>query len=201
MNQGIQALQVATVLPNQGPQNLIKSIKLNELSLTFSQQAPFAPVTGSKSTDAAFTIPFGFPLDISALEQTITLGFKGNDFAQLAIPKGPASTDVGARIIHLGFSNVPFAVFDNGHSVFEDFVAATTIGTEQTLRLSGSASADAKTAVGVLSLTGINFAVDSTIEGLQGLNARPVTIANLDVNHGFPDFLLIKVDSSLFNPR
>ncbi|KAF9562634.1 hypothetical protein CPC08DRAFT_706528 [Agrocybe pediades] len=200
LNQGIQALQVATILPNQGPQNLIKSITLNELSLTFSQQAPFAPVTGSKSTDAAFTLPFGFPLDISALEQTITLGFKGNDFAQLAIPRSPASTDVQARIIHLGFSDIPFAVFDNGHSVFEDFVAATTVGTEQTLRLSGSASADAKTAVGTLSLTGINFSVDSTIAGLQGLNARPVTIADLDVNHGFPDFLLIKVNSALFNP-
>ena len=158
-------------------------------------------MTSSKSTDAAFTLPFGFPIDISALEQTITIGFQGSNFAQLAIPKGHSTTDVQARIIHLGFENVPFAVFDSGHSTFDQFVAATTTGTQETMQLSGSANADAKTAVGLLSLSNITFSVDSTIAGLQGLDARPVTVSNLDVNHGFPDFLLIKVDSALFNPR
>ncbi|KAH9485291.1 hypothetical protein JR316_0002199 [Psilocybe cubensis] len=200
LNEGIKVLQVATVLPNQGPQTIIKSISLNELSLSFSRQAPFGPITSSKSTDAAFTLPFGFPLDITALEQTITLGFEGSDFAQLVIPKGPSQTDIGPRIIHINFEKVPFSVFDNGHNIFEKFLAATTIGSEETLRLSGSANADAKTAVGLLSLSGIDFAVDSTIAGLQGLNARPVTVSNLDVNHGFSDFLLINVDSALFNP-
>ncbi|KDR75403.1 hypothetical protein GALMADRAFT_553913 [Galerina marginata CBS 339.88] len=200
LNEGIKALQVATILPNRGPQNIIKSINLNELTLIFSAQSPFRPVTSSKSTDAAFTLPFAFPLDISALEQTITLGFQGSDFAQLAIPKGPSTTDVEARVIHLNFKDVPFGVFDNGHSTFEQFVAATTTGSQETLRLSGFANADASTAVGLLSLTDIDFSVDSTINGLQGLNARPVTVNDLDVNHGFPDFLLIKVDSALFNP-
>ncbi|KAF8894927.1 hypothetical protein CPB84DRAFT_1848428 [Gymnopilus junonius] len=200
LNEGIKALQVATILPNQGPQNIIKSISLNELSLMFSAGSPFSPTTSSKSTDAAFTLPFSFPIDISALEQTIIVGFQGSDFAQLAIPKGPSATDVQDRIIHLGFENVPFAVFDSGHSTFDQFVAATTTGSQQTLQLSGSANADAKTAVGLLSLTDITFSVDSSIAGLRGLDSRPVTISNLDVNHGFPDFLLIKVDSALFNP-
>lgn len=201
LNQGIKALQVAAVLPNQGPQTIIKSISLNQLSLSFTTQAPFSPLTSSKSTDAAFTLPFAFPLDIVALEQTITLGFQGTDFAQLAIPKGPSSTDVASRIIHITFDNVPFAVTGSGHSTFENFLAATTINSQETLRLSGSANAEANTAVGTLSLTGIDFSVDSTIAGLQGLAARPVTVSNLDVNHGFPDFLLINVDSALFNPR
>ncbi|KAF9047294.1 hypothetical protein BJ165DRAFT_1464966 [Panaeolus papilionaceus] len=200
LNEGIKALSIATVLPNQGPQNLIKSITLNELSLIFSEQSPFSPMAGSKSTDAAFTLPFGFPLDISALEQTITINVGGNDIAQLAIPKGPSSTDVEARVIHLTFTDVPFAVFGQSHSAFESFVAATTVGSSESLRLRGSANADAKTAVGTLALTNINFDVNSEIAGLQGLNARPVTVSDLDVNHGFPDFLLIKVNSALFNP-
>lgn len=201
LNEGIRALQVATVLPNRGPQTIIKSIDLNELSLFFTPQTAFSPVTGSNSTDAAFTLPFAFPLDITALQQTITIGFQGTNFAQLAIPKGPSATDVQARIIHLGFENVPFAVFDSAHANFEQFVAATTTGTSQTLRLSGSADADANTAVGLLSLTDIGFSVDSNVAGLQGLNARPVTVSNLDVNHGVSDFLLIKVNSAIFNPR
>ncbi|PPQ99716.1 hypothetical protein CVT24_009699 [Panaeolus cyanescens] len=200
LNEGIKALRIATVLPNQGPQNLIKSITLNELSLMFSEQSPFSPMAGSKSTDAAFTLPFGFPLDIAALQQTITINVDGNDIAQLAIPKGPSSTDVEARVIHLAFSDVPFAVFGQSHAAFESFVAATTVGSSQSLRLRGSANADAKTAVGTLALTNINFDVNTQIAGLQGLNARPVTVSDLDVNHGFPDFLLIKVNSALFNP-
>lgn len=92
-------------------------------------------------------------------------------------------------------------MFGGAHSTFERFVTSTTVGSKQTLHLSGSANADAKTAVGLLSLQNITFSVDSSIAGLQGLAARPVTISKLDVNHGFSDFLLIKVDGALFNPR
>ncbi|KAJ7675082.1 hypothetical protein B0H17DRAFT_1161695 [Mycena rosella] len=201
LNDGIKALQVAAVLPNQGPLQVIKSINLNELKLMFTEGTAYSPLTTSTSTDAAFTLPFAFPLDITALDQTITIGFKGESIAQLALPKAPTKTDVDARIIHLTFDGVPFAVFDDKHSNFDDFVAATTVGSTETLHLSGSANADAQTAVGLLSLTDISFSVDSDIEGLQGLNTKPVTVANLDVNHGFPDYLLIKVDSALFNPR
>lgn len=170
------------------------------MDLRFTEATAYKPSTSSRSTDAAFTLPFGFPIDITALEQTITLGYEGTSFAQLAIPKGPSSTDVENRVIHINFENVPFDVFDDGRSTFDRFLADTTVGATQTIRLSGTANADANTAVGLLSLAGISFSVESTIEGLQGLNTRPVTVSNLDVNHGFPDFLLIKVDSTLFNP-
>ncbi|KAJ7928639.1 hypothetical protein B0H13DRAFT_1968281 [Mycena leptocephala] len=200
LNDGIKALQVAAVLPNQGPLQVIKSIDLNELKLMFTESTAYSPLTTSTSTDAAFALPFAFPLDITALEQTITVGFKGESIAQLALPKAAAKTDVDARIIHLTFANVPFAVFDGTHSNFDDFVAATTVGKTETLHLSGSANADAQTAVGLLSLTDISFSVDSDIAGLQGLDTKPVKVANLDVNHGFSDYLLIKVDSALFNP-
>ncbi|KAF9451269.1 hypothetical protein P691DRAFT_757432 [Macrolepiota fuliginosa MF-IS2] len=200
LNEGIKSLKVDTVLPDQGPQNIIKSITLNQMDLRFTEATAYSPSTSSQSTDAAFTLPFNFPLDITALEQTITLSYQGTSFGQLAIPKGPSSTDVENRIIHLKFENVPLDVSDGAHSTFERFLADTTVGARQVVGLSGIASADASTAVGVLSLTGISFSVDSVIEGLQGLNTRPVTVSNLDVNHGFPDFLLIKVDGTLFNP-
>lgn len=201
LNEGIKALQVSTVLPNQGHLNIIKSIDLNELELIFTPDTAFEPLTSSSSTDAAFTLPFAFPLDIVALQQTINVGFQGSTFAQLAIPKGPSNTDVANRVIHLTFKNVPFAATVDAHTIFSNFVAATTTGGTQTLQLTGNANADASTAVGLLSLTDIEFSVDSNIQGLEGLKARPVTINDLDVNHGFPDFLLIKVNGALFNPR
>ncbi|KAL0956087.1 hypothetical protein HGRIS_002255 [Hohenbuehelia grisea] len=200
LNEGIRSLVVGTVLPNQGPLSIIKSIDMKDLTLLFTEGTAYNPATTSKSTDAAFTLPFAFPLDITALEQTITVGFNGQSFAQLALPKAPTKTDVEQRVVHISFDDVPFAVFGNGHGTFNDFVRDTTVGSSVTFSLSGSSNADAKTAVGTLALTGIDFNVDSTIEGLQGLNTRPVTVSNLDVARGFSDFLLITVDSALFNP-
>lgn len=201
LNEGIKSLHIAASLPNQGKLNIIQSIDLNDLSLMFSTNAPYSPITGSKATDAAFTLPFGFPIDIVALEQTLTLGYEGSAFGQLAIPRGPSKTDVQSRVIHLTFDGIPLQVSGQGHQTFNKFVAATTVESKQIVNLSGSANADALTAVGLLSLTNLQFSVDSVLDGLQGLNARPVTVANLDVNHGYPDYLLIKVESALYNPR
>ena len=201
LNEGIKALQVATVLPNRGPLNIIKNINLNQLTLMFTPDTAYSPATSSDNSDAAFTLPFGFPVDITAVQQTIDISYQGTQFAQLAIPKGPSATDVENRIIQLTFNNVPLAVIGGAHGTFDSFLAATTMGERETIGLSGSANADASTAVGLLSLTGISFSVDSTIEGLQGLTARPVIVSNLDVNHGYPDYLLITVDGALYNPR
>ncbi|KDQ27871.1 hypothetical protein PLEOSDRAFT_1112748 [Pleurotus ostreatus PC15] len=200
LNEGIKTLQVDTILPNRGPLDVIQSITLNELKLLFTQDTAYNPATSSSSTSAAFTLPFGFPLDITSLQQKIGISFNGQSFATLDLPKAPTKTDVKMRVIALTFSDVPFAVDGNRHSVFDDFVAATTVGKSVTMHLSGSSNAEANTAVGLLSLPDIAFSVDSSIDGLQGLNTRPVTVSGLDVNHGFPDFLLIKVDSALFNP-
>lgn len=201
LNDGIKSLRIATVLPSQGPLTVITAIDLNELELLFTDDTAYDPATSSNDATAAFTIPFAFPIDIIALEQNITAGFDGQSFAELIIPKGPSTTDVSNRIIHLTFNGTPFSVFDDEHSVFQQFLASVTISSTQELILSGSADTDAETAVGLLSLTGITFNVTTTIAGLQGLNTKPTVVSDLDVNQGFSDFLLIKVTTALFNPR
>lgn len=200
LNEGIQALEVATFLPNQGKLDIIRSIDLMQLSLMFTEPTEWGPATSTNDTLAAFTLPFDFPIDIQEIAQNITTGFNGQQFAELVVPQGLATTDVGPRIIHLQFANIPFAVFGNEHKVFSDFVAATTTGKEQTLSLTGAANAQASTAVGVLSLQSIEFSVDSTIAGLQGLDAQPASVSNLDVASGTPEFLVITVDTALSNP-
>ncbi|KAI5120964.1 hypothetical protein M0805_006636 [Coniferiporia weirii] len=200
LNEGIKSLQIETVLPNQGVQNIIKSVTLNELKLMFSEDDAYDPPASSDDATAAFTIPFDFPIDIVALEQNITAGYQGQSFAELIIPKGPSTTDVDTRVIHLTFNNTPFAVFGDEHTVFQQFLAATTVSANETFSLSGIANTDAQTAVGLLSLTGINFSVDTSIAGLQGLDTKPATVFDLDVNHGYSDYLLITVTTELFNP-
>ncbi|RPD52194.1 hypothetical protein L227DRAFT_623401, partial [Lentinus tigrinus ALCF2SS1-6] len=200
LNEGIKALKVETVLPNRGVLQIIKSVNLNELDLRFTESTAFDPSMGSDDTTAAFTLPFDFPIGIVALEQNITVGTGGTDFAELVIPKGPSTTEVEQRIIHLNFSKVPFGVFSGGHGAFEQFLSDTATSKSETMTLKGAANTDAQTAVGLLSLTDIEFDVETTIAGLQGLNAEPALVTGLDVNHGFASYLLIKVNSSLFNP-
>ncbi|KAG1896026.1 uncharacterized protein F5891DRAFT_1165745 [Suillus fuscotomentosus] len=200
LNEGIQTLQVVTSLPNKGKLDIIQSINLEQLSLMFTEATAYNPMSGSNLTTAAFTLPFTFPIDITALAQNITAGYDGQSFAELVIPWGPSTTDVQNRIIYLTFSDVLFAVYSEQHETFQSFVAAMTLGSLQMLTLSGVANTDASTAVGVLSLVDIEFSVQSTIVGLQGLKAKPASVANLDINHGYSDYLLITVDTSLFNP-
>ncbi|KAI0268735.1 hypothetical protein BC834DRAFT_651204 [Gloeopeniophorella convolvens] len=200
LNEGIKSLLVETVLPNRGKLNLIKSIGLNELDLRFTEGTAYGPASSSNDATAAFTLPFNFPVDVKALEQNVSVSTGGTPFAELVIPKGLATTDVQERIIHLTFSDVPFAVFGDQHGAFQQFLASTTTATTQSLDLSGRANADADTGVGLLSLTDVEFSVTTSIAGLQGLAAKPVLVASIDVNYGFPDYLLIKTNSSLFNP-
>ena len=182
-NDGIKSLQVSTVLPNQCKLNIIKSIQLNELELMFSVANASDPPMSSGDATAAFTIPFAFLVDIVALEKNITAGFQGQDFAELQVPKGPATTDVQARVIHLTFNKTPFAVFGDKHSAFQQFLAAVTVNANETFSLAESANTDPQTAVGLLSLMDIDFDVDTSIVGLDGLDTRPATVFNLDVNH------------------
>ena len=99
------------------------------------------------------------------------------------------------------FSNTPFVVFGDKHSVFQQFLSAVTVNANETFSLAESANTDAQTAVGLLSLTDIEFGVDTSIAGPDGLDTRLATVFNLDADHGFSDFLLIKVMTKLFNPR
>lgn len=201
LNEGIKSLVVSTVLPNQGVLQLIKSITLNQLSLMFTEPTEWDPATSTTSTTAAFQLPFAFPVDIVAMDEDIGVSYNGDSFAVLSVPHGTVQTDVQDRLIHLTFSNVPFAVNGDKHSVFQDFLASTTLSETQTMGLSGLANTDASTAAGTISLTKIAFDVQTTIAGLQGLNTVPTIVTNLDVNHGYSDYLLINVDTSLLNPR
>lgn len=135
LNNAIKKLQVETVLPNQGVLNIITAITLDEMTLMFTPGTAYSPSTSSHAATAAFTLPFAFPIDIIGLEQNITTGYKGTDFAQLQMPMGPVTTDVQNRIIHLTFSNVPFGVFSGQGGVFQQFLADTTTSQSETFHL------------------------------------------------------------------
>ena len=70
-----------------------------------------------------FTMPFNLPVDIKALQPNISVSAGGTSFAK---PKEPVTTNVHQRI-HLTSPNVPFMVFGDRHSAFQQFLASTTM--------------------------------------------------------------------------
>jgi hypothetical protein len=137
LNEGIKSLVVSTVLPNQDVLQLIKSITLNQLSLMFTQPTEWDPATSTTSTTAAFQLPFACPVHIVAMDEEIGASYNGDNFVVLSVPHGTVQTGVQDWIIRLTFSNVPFAVYGDKHSVFQDFLASTTLSKTQVMGFLG----------------------------------------------------------------
>lgn len=179
------------------PQNLqvITSITLQDLELNFTEATEWSPNSATKSALAAFTLPFNFPIDITGLQSSIAVNYNGDDVAVLPIGSISTTTEVAERIIHLAFSGVPFNVYGDKHNQFASFLEATTVSANQSFGLVGSANTTADLAIGQVVIQNIAFDVTTSIAGLQGLNTQPTNISNLDVNHGYPDYLLITVNA------
>lgn len=199
LNEGIKVLQVGVVLPSQ-KFDVIRLISLNTLALYFTVPTAWSPQTDSSNTSANFFLPFGFPLDITQAAGPFIARYQNTDLAVLNIPTSPATTDVEARILTLAFSHVPFAVYGQSHTQFSQFVADFVKESQITFNLHGQTTATADTAAGTLTIADIPFDVDTNLLGLQNLNARPANISNLDVFHGYPTYLQINVDTTLYNP-
>lgn len=102
-----------------------------------------------------------------------------SDTALLAIPQGPSQTNVQNRVLTLMFNDVPFAVYDDAHSTFSQFLADTTKQEQNTFNLHGAATGTANTAAGAVTISDIPFDLNTNILGLQNLNARPANVSDL----------------------
>jgi len=199
LNEGIKALQIQATLPAVHF-NVIKAINLNQLTLMFRKSNAWSPSASSNNTQAPFYIPFGFPIDIRQAGGNFLEKYHNQDIATLDIPLSPATTDVQQRVMSLQFSNVPMTAKSNEHNTFADFIADATAGDCIKFGLHGTANAKASTAAGYVTISDIPFSVDTSLLGLQNLNARPATVSDLDVYHGYKSYLLIKVNAHLYNP-
>ena len=200
LNEGIKALATKSKLPAVHF-SVIKGISLKELTLDFTEKKYWwAPMASTSNTEAPFYLPFDFPIDIQRAKGEFIERYKSADIAVLNVPWSPATTDVKKRIMTLRFKNVPMSAYDSKHKEFSQFLADTTKQRNITFALHGDADAKANTAAGFVTITEIPFDVDTTLPGLQNLAARPVSVADLDVYHGYKSYLLIKLNAFLYNP-
>ncbi|CAD6924941.1 unnamed protein product [Tilletia controversa] len=199
LNDAIKVLSIPVVLPAIKFE-VIKSITLKQLSLYFSEDNEWSPPASSTDTVADFFLPFGFPINIQTVQGDFIDNYLNTDIATLAIPRTDVRTDVQNRVIYLQFQNVALASPNNAHSQFSQFIADTTARDSVTFGLHGFTTAGASTAAGFVTISDIPFDVQSSLAGVQNLNARPAVVSQLDVYHGYSDFLEIRLVTTVFNP-
>jgi hypothetical protein len=142
LNEGIKALAIPVILPAAANLQIINAISIYQLSLFFTQATAYNPAFSTDNTVANFQLPFAFPLNIVQAATSITTVNGNTPFALLDVPLLPTTTDVVPRILHLTFSNIPFAVFADQHQTFSQFLTDTTDDAAKTFGLTGQANSE-----------------------------------------------------------
>lgn len=199
LNDGIKVLATTVSLPAQDFQ-VIREVSINQLSLYFTEATAWKPMSDTVNTTANFFLPFALPVDIKTVAGPFIANYAAKQMAVLNIPTSNTLTDVEARVLTLMFNNVPFSVYDDGHTDFSQFVADVTKGKQVTFNLNGMATGTASTGAGLITITDIPFDLNTNILGLQNLDAQPAVVSDLDVKHGYPTYLEITANVQLYNP-
>ncbi|CAM0140292.1 hypothetical protein VKS41_005895 [Umbelopsis sp. WA50703] len=180
----------------KGNITLIPSITLKQLSLDFTKGA-YDPVSSSNDIEATLQSPFGFPLDVTSLSQTLSLKAGGVVLANLNIPSSPATTT--GNIVKTGYTNVPFQVPSDSHEAFNQFVKALTLTGENTFELTGTAQAKTGTAVGSIDLGDIAFDVQTSMMGFNNFGGV-VTTNSISIVGATASYVDTKLSVTLNNP-
>lgn len=108
LSEGFKSVQLNVALGLDQPLNIIQAVSLGYMDMQFSTVAPYAPVTSAPNVHAAFTIPFGFTLNITQVSQELQLSTNVTGaFASLYVPWVACQADQKAGTMQFAMSNVP----------------------------------------------------------------------------------------------
>ncbi|KAF9583808.1 hypothetical protein BGW38_008458 [Lunasporangiospora selenospora] len=201
--EGLATVSLKVPLQAPGALNIIKSISLGPMGMNWTNQDDYAPLANSPGVVAAFEMPFGFSLNVTQVQNKMTIVYNNKELANLNADQwGPATTskDANGTAINFSLPPTPFVVGADAHADFDDFVTKLTIGSSQGFTVSGFAGTIAHTPIGQVQITGIPFKSDVALSGLQGLKTQPTVINSLTVIDGKPEGLQIALNLTMVNP-
>ncbi|KAG0210313.1 hypothetical protein BGX28_009469 [Mortierella sp. GBA30] len=203
LSAGLKSMILKVPLQAPAPLNIIKSISLGPMGMNWTNSDSYAPLANSPGVVAAFEMPFGFSLNVTQVQNNMTVIYNNKNMANLnAAEWGPAVTtkDANGTAINFALPATPFAINADSHADFDDFVNKLTVGSSQGFTVAGFAGTVAQTPIGEVRITGIPFKSDVTLSGLQGLKTEPTVINSLTVIGGLPEGLQIALNLSMSNP-
>jgi len=135
------------------------------------------------------------------ITQNITVSDgSGNEFATMSIPWVAATGDSTSGQISTSFSGIRMYVEKGRESYFDNFVYALTTTSSQNMGMNVKAAAVASTAVGDLTIDGMNFNEPVPLQGMNGLKGAPITIDSIVVRGGTPQAMQIDISVGMPNP-
>ncbi|KAG0305312.1 hypothetical protein BGZ97_001149 [Linnemannia gamsii] len=183
--------------------NIIQSITLGPMGMNWTNADAYAPLANSPGVVAGFKMPFGFSLNVTQVQNSMTVIYNNKDMATLnALEWGAAVTtkDANGTAINFALPPTPFAIAADAHADFDDFVTKLTVGASQPFTVRGTAGTVAITPIGEVRITGIPFKSDVALSGLQGLKTDPTVINSLTVIGGTTAGLQIALNLTMVNP-
>ncbi|KAF9979715.1 hypothetical protein BGZ75_009304 [Mortierella antarctica] len=203
LSAGLKSMILKVPLKSPAPLNIIKSISLGPMGMNWTNTDAYAPLANSPGVVAAFEMPFGFSLNVTQVQNNMTVIYNSKNLANInAAEWGPAVTtkDANGTAINFALPPTPFAINADSHADFDDFVNKLTIGSSQGFTVEGFAGTVAQTPIGEVRITGIPFKSDVALSGLQGLKTEPTVINSLTVIGGLPEGLQIALNLTMVNP-
>ncbi|RUP06159.1 hypothetical protein BC936DRAFT_140453 [Jimgerdemannia flammicorona] len=159
---------VTLKVPLQAPSGiqLITGITLGSMNLAFNAQTPYAPMASSDNVSANFKMPFGFTLNITQVEQNMTIAtFKDGGIASLQSTWGNATSNLGAGLLSFKLNNAPLQVLPGKELAFNDFTTGLTLGSQYNFSVIGNSTVGASTPIGNVILSHIPFNANTSLQG------------------------------------
>ncbi|KAI8637942.1 hypothetical protein BD408DRAFT_457039 [Parasitella parasitica] len=205
LSEGFSTVKLNVGLTAGSPLKIINGVSLGYLDLKFDPASPYSPVANAPAVIANFQMPFGFTLNITEVSQNITLainttGEKTENFAVMQTPYTPAVSSQQNGTIIFPLTNTALAGIAGKESIYNQYTYALTANSNYTFMVSGIATTKATTPLGPIVLSGINFTVPTTLNGLQFLNSSATVINSLDVTGGTEAGLALAINVTMDNP-
>ncbi|KAF9548894.1 hypothetical protein EC957_005246 [Mortierella hygrophila] len=203
LSAGLKSMALNVPLVAPPGLNIIQSITLGPMGMNWTNADAYAPLANSPGVVAGFQMPFGFSLNVTQVQNSMTVIYNNKDMATLnALEWGAAVTtkDANGTAINFALPPTPFAIAADSHADFDDFVTKLTVGVSQPFTVRGTAGTVATTPIGEVRIIGIPFKSDVALSGLQGLKTEPTVINSLTVIGGTPTGLQIALNLTMVNP-
>ncbi|KAI8890227.1 hypothetical protein K501DRAFT_169158 [Backusella circina FSU 941] len=206
LSDGFKTVQLNVALGVEQPLQIIKGVQMGYIDLKFDPSNPYSPTLNAPAVNADFQIPFGFTLNITEVNQNITLGInqtsadQTDNFAVIQVPNVPAKSDQSAGTLGFAMNNNAIAGIGGQEAFFNDYTYALTASNNYTFMVAGNASTTTVTPLGTIKLGGIQFFVPTTLHGMQFLNSSATVINSLDVTGGSTDALQLTINCTMTNP-
>ncbi|OAQ27885.1 hypothetical protein K457DRAFT_33537, partial [Linnemannia elongata AG-77] len=202
LSTAVKQLKLTVPLQSPAPLQLIKSLNLGALGLTFTPPTAYQPATTSTGVIANYSLPdgFGFNIAFTQVANSFTITRGGVAVASLNSSYNPSTSNMASGTLTFDLLQTPLVVDQASQTAFQEFNRDLTVGADLPFNVVGQASVYANTSIGTVNLVNIPFNASTALSGLQSLANPAPSISALQVVSGTTTELTMAITVIIVNP-